>query len=171
LVLDLGRERARDALVDHDGPPAERGESGDHLLDVGPVPRHGDARGLRLGGLRGVRREIGVDRHRGVAHAGRSDTGGLAAAGRGGLARVKSCTSTAPRRSITTSTRPGAGSTLTALTSPSRPGAPPIRGLTPGPCEGAAAAASSHAARAAMGFMAIPPAWRATVFPGARSRI
>src|SRR5438046_2917845 len=40
---------------------------------------------------------------------------------RAGLGSVKSWTSTAPRRSITTSTLAEAGSTLTARTSPSRP--------------------------------------------------
>src|SRR3989442_459411 len=62
---------------------------------------------------------------------------------RAGLLRVKSWTSTAPRRSITTSTLPGAGTTLTAFTSPSRAGAPIIPGLAPG----VSTNGSSHAAR------------------------
>src|SRR5213083_2981572 len=50
---------------------------------------------------------------------------------RAGLPNVKSCMSTAPRRSITTSTLPAAGTTLTALTSPSRGATPLLPGLRP----------------------------------------
>src|SRR5258707_15847963 len=71
---------------------------------------------------------------------------------------------TAPRSSITTSTLPAAGSTLTALTSPSRGVAPLIPGLAPG------VSTSRNGTRAAMRFMALPPAWRATDSPAARSR-
>src|SRR5207249_10649161 len=51
---------------------------------------------------------------------------------------VKSWMSTAPRRSITTSTLPAAGTTLTALTSPSRAGGPVIPGLRPGSAQAGA---------------------------------
>src|SRR5438046_1128989 len=81
---------------------------------------------------------------------------------RAGLPNVKSCMSTAPRRSITTSTLPAAGTTLTALTSPSRRAPPLLPGLAP------PVRTSRSGTRAAMRFMALPPAWRCRVSPPPR---
>src|SRR5256885_491586 len=70
LVLDLGGHRSLDVLREHDGAAAERGEAGDHLANVGIVPRDGDPGRLRLLALALVGGEVGVDRELGAARGG-----------------------------------------------------------------------------------------------------
>src|SRR2546428_115335 len=82
LVLDLGRDLARDALAHDDGAATEGREPGDDLQDLGVVPRHGDARRPRLRRLPGMGREVQFDRGLRLARLGRGHARGGGGRGR-----------------------------------------------------------------------------------------
>src|SRR5207302_193569 len=173
LVLDLRADFAGHVLGDDDGATAERRESRDHFAEVRVVPRDRDAGRLRLVALARMGREVGVDRELGPARCGGRHAGSL--------------TPMHPRLAPGVRLTPGhadpgrksgvTGSQVLARprgecrplgtdfhSPPPRNPAPVIPGLAPG------VSPSRNGTRAAMYFMALPPAWRAADSPAARNR-